>query len=545
MNNNKFYPFLCLAFSFLIVAFGQPAFIPFFGLVAAIFGYTLFWKSILDWPSKLVRFLVALVWYTGVQAVQLSWMSDTEYQGIYILFVHAGLSLFLGLQFAFFTLFIKKENSILAILALSGLWTLIEWSRFFILCGLGFNQAGMALSAHIWPLQMASVFGVLGLSFWVMFVNQMVLRALVKQQWKHSVSCGILAISPFFLGFCTLSYHQNQMTHSGKTVSIILLQTGLLPSEKVALSGKLKDFISPYEQWRRIIQMVKQQGRAEIVVLPEAAVPFTSDAAIYSFAKTKRIFQEIFGEGIEACFPSELTPFFNEDKSRVSNCFWVQTLSNYLEAEVIIGLDHYDSEKHLNHNSAFHFWPKKGVVERYDKKILIPLAEYLPFKWLYPVVKNYGITDFFSHGEENSLFNSRFPLAVSICYEETFPHLMREGRLKGAQLLVNLTNDGWYPRSKLAKQHFDHARLRAVENGVSLVRSCNTGITGALDSNGQIVSLLPEFDEEGKNFAGAVKIKINSYHYSTLYTLWGNMGIICFSIFFIILFLIFKKQAQN
>lgn len=536
---------ISLILSFLIVAFGQPSFVPFFAALAALGGYALFWKAALNWPSKAKRFWAAFIWYAGVQAVQLSWMSDTEYQGIYILFVHAGLSIFLGLQFAFFTLFIKKENSFLSILALSSLWTLIEWSRFLLFCGFSFNQAGLALSGYSWPLQMASLFGVLGLSFWVMLVNLMVLDALYRNNLKRYTSCAFLALFPYIWGLCQLSYHGDKNNHQNKNISILLVQTGLLPSEKVPLSGRLKEFISPYEQWRRILQIAKEHGPADIIVLPEAAVPYSSNAAIYSFEKTKTIFKRILGDEAERSFPKQKAPFFNEEKTHVANCFWAQALSNYLECEIIIGLDHSDLDKEVNYNSAFHFWPQKEHFERYDKRILIPLAEYLPIKWLYPLVKSYGITDFFTHGKENCLFDSCLPLSVSICYEETFPHLIREGRLKGAQLLVNLTNDGWYPRSMLAKQHFDHARLRAVENGVSLVRSCNTGITGAVDSSGRIISILPEFDLQGKPFSGAVKVQINSYNYPTLYTFWGNWGIISVSIFFILIFLLSKIRIYQ
>ncbi len=513
-----------LFFSFFIVAFGQPAFVPFLSPLAAAFGYALFWRSIVDWPSKKSRFWAAFLWYAGVQAVQLSWMSTTEYQGIYILFVHAALALFLGLQFALLSHFVKKESSFLFILALSSFWTLIEWSRFFVFCGFSFNLAGLALSTYLWPLQMASIFGVLGLSFWVICVNLMALRALVLNQWKAYVACAMAAIFPYVWGACQLTYHQGQKGH--KTIVALLLQTGLLPSEKVALQGRVQEFVSPYEQWRRILQIIHDHGRADLIVLPEAALPFTCDAAIYSSEKMANIFDEIGSIKL------------NSTQKRLSNGNLAQTLSNHLKSEIIIGLDCHDG---VNYNSAFHFVPERENYERYDKRILIPLAEYLPFQWLYPLVKNYGITDFFTQGQEKDLFYGCLPMAASICYEETFPYLMREGRLKGAKLFVNVTNDGWYPRSKLAQQHFDHARLRAVENGVCLLRSCNTGITGAVDSCGRILAVLPEFDESGKQFIGAVKIKIDSYNYPTLYTFWGNGGILTLSFFLIILFFYHEK----
>jgi apolipoprotein N-acyltransferase len=274
----------------------------------------------------------------------------------------------------------------------------------------------------------------------------------------------------------------------------------------------VQDYLSPYEQWRRILQMVRP---ADLIVLPEAAVP----SIPLSFTKMEALFKERFGEAA--------APYFQEKKKALFNPFAAQTLSQCLQVPLVIGLDH--SERGRFFNSAFYLSPQ-GEGTRYDKKILIPLAEYLPFQWLYSLAKRYGILDFFSHGKKTNLVQGALPLAVSICYEDTFPELMREGRRQGARLFVNVTNDGWYPHSKLAKQHFDHARVRAVENGIPLVRACNTGITGAVDAYGRILAALPEHQEDGTIYRGALAVKIDTCHFTTLYTLWGDAGIIFLSL---------------
>lgn len=528
--------------SFLITALGVPALVPYLGPLAALCGYALFWKSILLWPSKKQRFWGGLLWYGAVQLVQLFWMTSIDYQGIYILFVYLALALFLGVQWGFFTLFVKKENSLPAILALASLWTLIEWSRFFLLCGFSWNLSGLCLACYLPSMQMASIAGILGLTFWVMLVNLGVLHLFSAQNVRSYFSWGVVALIPYLFGICHISYHEKK--REDRPLKVVLLQTGLLPSQKVPLQGKTGEFISPYVQWKRILELLKEKNQADLIVLPEGALPCLSSTPLYSFEKTAKIFQEVFGEGVKSSFPLEGSHFYSKTKTGVSNCFWAQTVANHLHTELVIGLDHMESDKSECYNSAHHFSPENGISSRYDKRILLPLAEYLPFQWLYPLVKNYGITDFFTEGVKSSIFQGAVPLAPSICYEETFPHLIRQGRLNGGEILVNITNDGWYPHSNLAKQHFYHARLRSVENGAPLIRSCNTGITAAVDSLGKVVGQLPEVNEKGESYSGVLEIKLNSYHYPTLYTFWGDWCIIIISIMFIFSYVLMKIKTN-
>lgn len=109
---------------------------------------------------------------------------------------------------------------------------------------------------------------------------------------------------------------------------------------------------------------------------------------------------------------------------------------------------------------------------------------------------------------------------------------MRENSQKGAHLLVNLTNDGWYPRSTLPQQHLDHARLRTVENGLPLLRACNTGITTALDSHGRTIAALDNSEEA----PGALQVDVPLHRYRTLYSRTGDALIVLLSGFCLIFF---------
>ena len=85
-------------------------------------------------------------------------------------------------------------------------------------------------------------------------------------------------------------------------------------------------------------------------------------------------------------------------------------------------------------------------------------------------------------------------LGVSICYEAIFPDLLREFTVRGADLLVNITNDAWYGRTSAPHQHFAMAVFRAVENGKYLVRAANTGISAVVDPRGRVLEKTALFE---------------------------------------------------
>jgi apolipoprotein N-acyltransferase len=338
--------------------------------------------------------------------------------------------------------------------------------------------------------------------------------------WKKKYPiAATLAIFPYLFGWIHTSMHASKVEQS-PTMTVGLVQTGLLPSEKILLPGRAEEFVSPYEQWRRIATLLKGcEKKIDLVVLPEFSVPFEAHSKVYSFSVVQQILDEITG-GERSIQVAEAI--------KVSNQFWVQTIGKLMSADVIAGLDVTDQGSHFT--SAYYCPHTTEKVERYDKQVLVPLAEYVPFEWVRNLTKAYGITEFYTHGKEAKVFSSKVSFAPSICYEETFAHLMRKSRLKGANLFVNLSNDNWYPNSKLPKQHFDHARLRAVENGVPMVRACNTGITAAVDSLGRIIGQITD-----ERRADVLVAQVPLYHYSTLYSFWGDWGIIALSLIFILI----------
>ena len=144
-------------------------------------------------------------------------------------------------------------------------------------------------------------------------------------------------------------------------------------------------------------------------------------------------------------------------------------------------------------NSAALVNPQGEWVGRYDKVHLVPFGEYLPFPKLFAfaggLTKEVGE---FQQGASHAPLDAggeRF--GMFICYESIFPDEVRQGPLQGAQVLLNISNDGWYGDSGAWKQHLQQTQMRAIENDRWLVAATNTGMTASIDPFGRIVAATP------------------------------------------------------
>jgi apolipoprotein N-acyltransferase len=144
-------------------------------------------------------------------------------------------------------------------------------------------------------------------------------------------------------------------------------------------------------------------------------------------------------------------------------------------------------------NSATLVSPAGQWTLRYDKVHLVPFGEYVPFKSLLSfaggLTKEVG--DFSRGTSRQPLEAGETKLGVFICYESIFPDEVRQFAKNGAQVFVNISNDGWYGDSGAYAQHLKQARMRAVENERWLLRTTNTGVTAAIDPEGRIAQTVP------------------------------------------------------
>ncbi len=170
------------------------------------------------------------------------------------------------------------------------------------------------------------------------------------------------------------------------------------------------------------------------------------------------------------------------------------------------------------YNSAQLVSPSGEWAARYDKVHLVPFGEYVPFERLFSfaggLTKEVG--DFSPGGARIPLQADGVKLGVFICYESIFPDEIRQFAAQGAEVLVNLSNDGWYGDSGAYAQHLKQARVRAVENARWLLRDTNTGVTASIDPYGRVVASLP------RKVRGALAAPYALSSRTTFYTRHGD-----------------------
>ncbi len=507
-----------LFLSWGIVAFGQPAGLAGVGVLAAALGYALFWKAMLAFPQPKERFFLSVIWFASVQSVQLSWFSTTHYMGPLILVVYCLVIVGLGVQFGLLSFFIAPPIGAQKAFAAAGFWVILEWLRLFVLCGFTWNPVGLALTESHFSLQFAAVWGVFGLSFWVIWANVLALNAYLRKTARSFAIWALVACVPYLFGLMHRHFVNDEALSHG-TLRVALVQTALRPEQKEFFSEWAHAYMQPKDQWARIYKLLDPTKQVDLLVFPEATLPRSMHIAQFDLEWVQKYF--------DASYWPPLTPPYAKQHIggwKVTNAFLVQALANYLNAHIIVGSD--DADETGEYNAAFHFSPRGDLPERYEKRVLAPIAEYIPLRQWHKmaqfVAEEFGIYNSFDHGIAAKIFAQPCPIGVSICLEETFSQLIRELRQKGACLFVNLTNDAWFPGSTLPQQHFDHGRVRAAENGVCILRACNTGVTGVIDCFGAPLQTLSCPETE----AGVLYTTVPLRAFKTLYTWWGDGAIL-------------------
>ncbi len=148
-------------------------------------------------------------------------------------------------------------------------------------------------------------------------------------------------------------------------------------------------------------------------------------------------------------------------------------------------------------NSAVMLSPAGSALDRYDKMFLVPFGEFIPplFGFVNRITKEAGD---FTPGNRVVVFPfGEHRLGNFICYESAFPHLVRQFANGGADVLANISNDGYFGRSAAREQHLKLVRMRAIENRRWIIRSTNDGISAIIDPSGRVTERLPMYKETG------------------------------------------------
>lgn len=147
-------------------------------------------------------------------------------------------------------------------------------------------------------------------------------------------------------------------------------------------------------------------------------------------------------------------------------------------------------------NSATLVSPDGQAVSRYDKVNLVPFGEFVPspFRWLTQKISQEA-GDFEAGRRVVVSSAGDHRLGTFICYESVFPNFVRKFAAGGAEVLFNLSNDGWFGKSAARRQHLSIVRMRAAENRRWILRATNDGITATIDSAGRLRGTLPLYTE--------------------------------------------------
>ena len=301
---------LLFVLSFILVAFGQSSWVPEFGLIAAACGYALFWKRMLTFQKRAHRFWLALCWFGAVHAIQLSWMTSITYMGPLMLGVYVFLLLGLGAQFGLFSSFLRFETrfSFLQVFALSGFFVFLEWSRLYFFTGFTWNPVGLALVGNRYSIQLAALFGVYGLSFWVILTNLSALFFFIKPELKRGVAWGLLVLFPYGFGLINEAAAKRYFVKE-ENFTVAVVETALRVEEKNRERQRPDLFIPALRQWERIFGFLNQGRTVDLIVLPEAALPYGFNHSFCPLSVVERKWESYFGPESISDFPPLIAPF--------------------------------------------------------------------------------------------------------------------------------------------------------------------------------------------------------------------------------------------
>jgi len=332
------------------------------------------------------------------------------------------------------------------------LWVAIEFARSHLpIIAFPWNLAGYAASGNLPLLQLTTVTGIYGLSFLVAGYGSLVSYAILsgrQRAWK-----------------CVLAL----------TAALIFVAVGgrfLVPSESPRFTAHLvqTNFAQAYDypsDWMQVhsgdldeLAQISEDASHRIpglIVWPEAPAPFSLQDADFA-ARARRIAQESGSDFLVGA----------EDWRRDATGKWLAT------------------------NSAVLLNPSGQRIFTYDKIHLVPFGEYVPLrKWLTFTGKLTADLGDFTPGSVYGVGGlPEGTFGAFICYEAVFPNIVRRFAAGGAELLINISNDGWFGRSAAPAQHVMMARVRAVENRRWLLRDTNNGFTVSVDPYGRIVAQL-------------------------------------------------------
>jgi apolipoprotein N-acyltransferase len=359
------------------------------------------------------------------------------------------------------------------------LWVGMELIRTRVpVIGFPWNLLGYAVSDHLALVQLVTVTGIYGLSFVVAAYNAFLLWTWRRRSWRKIAAWSAVTA----LLILTIAFGSRLVPKPAGHYTAHLVQLNLRPQEDYSANWERNHAA----ELAALDRLTIDAGRSApgLVIWPEAPAPFSMQDPGFA-ARARQI-------------------------ARKS------------ESDFLAGVDWWSyppGGPPRVANSAVMVNPSGQIVFHYDKIHLVPFGEYVPWrKWLFFARNLIGGVGDFTPGKKRVVgkLDGR-GFSAFICYEAIFPNEVRQFADRGAHLLINISDDGWYGRSEALEQDLNMARVRAVENRRWLLRDTNTGLTAVVDPYGRIRARLPA------NRPAVLTAHFNFRSGRTPYTRWGDL----------------------
>jgi apolipoprotein N-acyltransferase len=371
---------------------------------------------------------------------------------------------------------LAPRSALVAPLVFAAVWTLGEWLRATV-AGVPWLLA--AHSVARWPLaiQIADAGGQYAVSFALLATGGGLGIALARR--SALALAAPAAVAALWLGYGALRLATYD-AGDAKQVQIGVVQAAVPQAERFQPGSAQRNVARHEEATRKLAA----QGPLDLVVWSETAVDIDLDA----------------------------TPALRASLER---------LAGEIRVPLVTGAPRTRDGQHSN--AVVLFAPGRGLAESYDKQRLVPFSEYDPplFAWLARLIAPVVEGDPYRPGREATVFRAGpLPFSTPVCFEITYPGLVRRFRAAGAELIVNLSNDAWFGRIGYPDLHFDHAILRAVELRSAVVRGANTGISGVVDATGRVAGRIAAFEE------GVLRVPVTAAGPPPLYARTGDAPLV-------------------
>ena len=441
----------------------------------------------------------------------LYWLSGVTIPGMFILIIW--LSLFYGV-FGLGVRYIFKSS--MNLLAIPLLWVILEYARGCFLTGFPWGLLGYSQYTNISLIQITDLTGAYGVSFILAAFN----TALAAWGIRSKKKITYLAVA-LLLIITAVTYGKTRFEnyYIRGTFKASVIQ-GNIPQKHKWDSAFADEII---EEYVNLTEKAVTEDAPDMVVWPETSYPYLIE---------------------------------NEDEAPPEMVEVIKKWKTPLLAGVVL------TRAGEYFNSAILFDKHAKVSNVYNKTHLVPFGEYIPLKKTFSFLRGYidkPIGDF-SRGRKYDLFSIRsvtlgsseetktrrtdfYKFGALICFEDVFPYITRKFVKRGANFMVNITNDAWFGKTSAARQHLMASVFRSVENRVPIIRAANTGISCFIDSTGKILEIA---DENGKEIFVRTFItgKIDIYAGKSYYTVHGDVFVLFCGVFLILLFIIGRMMKK-